>query len=156
MKLKKSTVGCSVEFRISSLKQWFDGTFIGKSERSLDADGDTCNYAMLDTVGKTLIYKHLDEKLEWIRKCNDLQIRNQDVYCMSWNEWHRDGILKRNNNDTLDVPFEFGKGGFWGNVVELGGHFCNIENQKVICSNNIFWIRPLKFKNNDDVILDLN
>ena len=156
IKLDKSTEGCSVEFRISSLKQWFDGTFIGRSGESLAADGDTCNYAVLDTVARTLTYKRLDKDLEWIKQCNDLRVRNQEVYCMSWNEWHRDGVLKRNSNDTLIVPFEFGMGGFWGDVIELGGHFCNIQDQKVICSYDVLWIRPLKFKKNDDIILDLN
>ena len=156
IKLDKSTEGCSVEFRISSLKQWFDGTFIGRSGESLAADADTCNYAVLDTVARTLTYKRLDKDLEWIKQCNDLRVRNQEVYCMSWNEWHRDGVLKRNSNDTLIVPFEFGMGGFWGDVIELGGHFCNIQDQKVICSYDVLWIRPLKFKKNDDIILDLN
>jgi len=156
IKLKKKSEGCSVEFRISSLKQWLDGTFIGRSGESLTATGDTCNYAVLDTVAGTLTYMRLDEDLEWIKVCNDVRAWGGDVCCMSWNNWHREGVLKKNQHDTLSVSFEFGIGGFWGIVIELGGHFCALIENRILCAEDVLWVRPLKFKRYDEVILDLS
>ena len=123
IKLTKKSEKCSAEFRISSLKQWLDGTFIGRSGESLAADGDTCNYAVLDTVAGTLTYKRLDKDLEWIKACDDVRAWGDDVFCMSWNDWHREGVLKKNQRDSLSVSFEFGMGGSWGTIIELGGRF---------------------------------
>lgn len=156
IKLTKKSEGCSVEFRISSLKQWLDETFIGRGGESLAADGDTCNYAVLDTVAGTLTYKRLDKDLEWIKACDDVRAWGDDVFCMSWNDWHREGVLKKNQQDSLSVSFEFGMGGFWGNVIELGGHFCSLIDGRILCAEDVLWVRPLKFKRYDEVILDLS
>ena len=51
--LNKKMDGCSVEFTIQSVKQWFDGTFIAKSDRSLKTGDDGCQYAVLDTIRRT-------------------------------------------------------------------------------------------------------
>ena len=92
IKLKKMSEGCSVEFRISSLKQWLGGTFIGRSGESLAADGDTCNYAVLDTAAGTLTYKQLDKDLSWIKECNDVRAWGDDVVCM-----------KKRDNESLNL-----------------------------------------------------
>ena len=156
IKLTKKSEKCSAEFRISSLNQWLDGTFIGRSGESLAADGDTCNYAVLDTVAGTLTYKRLDKDLEWIKACDDVRAWGDDVFCMSWNDWHREGVLKKNQQDSLSVSFEFGMGGFWGTIIELGGRFCVLIDSQILCDEDVLWIRPLKFKRNGEVILDLS
>lgn len=90
--LNKKMDGCSVEFTVKSVKQWFDGTFIAKSDRSLSAGDDNCQYAVLDTVSKLIIYKRLDEKLEWVKKCDDVRTWGKDVVC-----------LKRRGNELLNL-----------------------------------------------------
>ena len=120
------------------------------------ADGDTCNYAVLDTVAGTLTYKRLDKDLEWIKACDDVRAWGDDVFCMSWNDWHREGVLKKNQQDSLSVSFEFGMGGFWGTIIELGGRFCVLIDSQILCDEDVLWIRPLKFKRNGEVILDLS
>ncbi|MCQ2050010.1 MAG: hypothetical protein MJZ22_03280 [Candidatus Saccharibacteria bacterium] len=85
IKLKKTFDNCSDEFGIASAKQWFDGKFIVRGEKSLTAGNDSCQYAVLDTVGRTLVYKRLDENLKWIEKCDDVRAWDDDVYCLEKN-----------------------------------------------------------------------
>lgn len=92
IRLNKKMEGCSVDFTVQSVKQWLDGTFIARGEKSLNADGDGCQYAVLDTVSKLIIYKRLDEKLEWIKKCDDVRAWGKDVVC-----------LKRRGNELLNL-----------------------------------------------------
>ncbi len=80
--LKSVFDGCSVLFKGASAKQWFDGKFIVRGEKSLNAGGDTCQYAVLDTVTRTITYKRLDENLKWIEKCDDVRAWDDDVYCL--------------------------------------------------------------------------
>ena len=90
--LNKKMEGCSVDFTVQSVKQWFDGTFIAKSDRSLNAGDGNCQYAVLDTVGRTLAFKRLNEKMEWIKKCDDVRTWGNDVVC-----------LKRRDNELLNL-----------------------------------------------------
>ena len=92
IRLNKKMEGCSVDFTVQSVKQWLDGTFFARGEKSLNADGDGCQYAVLDTVSKLIIYKRLDEKLEWIKKCDDVRVWGKDVVC-----------LKRRGNELLNL-----------------------------------------------------
>ena len=110
IKLKKMNEGCSVEFRISSLKQWLDGTFIGISGESLAADGNACNYAVLDTVLNTLTYKRLDESLKWVKECDDVRGWDNDVVCLKRNNAESLKLLVNNKNmDSVFVNSVF----FW-------------------------------------------
>lgn len=103
IKLKKTTEECSVEFRISSLKQWFEGSFIGRSGESLAANGDTCNYAVLDTLSRTLIYKRLDKDLEWIKMCDDVKEWGGNIVCLKKRNVESLSLLV--NNKRLDSIF---------------------------------------------------
>ncbi len=140
IKLKKMSEGCSVEFRISSLKQWLDGTFIGRSGESLAAGGDTCNYAVLDTMTRTLTYKQLDRDLAWIKECDDVRAWGEDVYCLALTNDPLDLFLKKNDMvlDSLlqGKPYgwaEYTKVGFAGNILNLGNNICKIVNDNFQC-----------------------
>lgn len=140
IKLKKMSEGCSVEFRISSLKQWLDGTFIGRSGESLAAGGDTCNYAVLDTMTRTLTYKQLDKDLAWIKECDDVRAWGEDVYCLALTNDPLDLFLKKNDMvlDSLlqGKPYgwaEYTKVGFAGNILNLGNNICKIVNDNFQC-----------------------
>ena len=74
--------GCSEAFRIVSVKQWFDNRFIALGDSSLK-NFDGCQYAVLDTLEKKLIYKRLDGELEWISKCNDVKVKEGEIYCLA-------------------------------------------------------------------------
>jgi hypothetical protein len=81
MKLSRKNDGCSQSFKIERIRQWLDGKFIALGGK-LNADGESCQYAVLDTIQKTLTYKRLDSDLRWIRKCDDVRTWGNDVYCL--------------------------------------------------------------------------
>ena len=157
IKLDKSTEGCSVEFRISSLKQWFDGTFIGRSGESLAADGDTCNYAVLDTVARTLTYKRLDKELAWIKTCDDVRAWGDDLYCLLLDEKEGNSVVLKNANDSIFAPMEkIYEGHFSGNMIELGVRICSLITDEIMCSD-VKWTgnRELEFYRNDGTVIHL-
>ena len=90
--LNRNLEGCSVVFRGNSVKEWIDGTFIVRNEKSLNAGGDSCQYAVMDTLLKTITYKRLEKNLEWIKKCDDVRAWGNDVVC-----------LKRRGNELLNL-----------------------------------------------------
>ena len=138
--LNKKMEGCSVEFTVQSVKQWFDGTFIAKSDRSLNAGDDNCQYAVLDTVGRTLVFKRLDEKMDWIKKCDDVGVWNDDVYCLTLKDKPMNLYLIKNTVylDTLlqGKPYgwtDYTKVGFAGDMLNLGNNVCVIDNEHFSC-----------------------
>ena len=156
IKLTKKSEKCSAEFRISSLKLWLDGTFIGRSGESLAADGDTCNYAVLDTAAGTLTYKQLDKDLAWIKECDDVRAWGDNVICSVPGKHSLEGYILKNEKDTLLAPLAFSKGIFWGNMIELRANICSLDKGIVTCLDTEFaWREPLKFYLGDDIVVDL-
>ncbi|MBQ7081027.1 MAG: hypothetical protein IJM92_15500 [Fibrobacter sp.] len=90
--LNRSLEGCSIVFRGNSVKEWVDGAFIVRNEKSLKFGGDSCQYAVLDTLLKTITYKRLEKNLEWIKECDDVRAWGNDVVC-----------LKRRGNELLNL-----------------------------------------------------
>lgn len=136
--LNKKMDGCSVEFTVQSVKQWFDGTFIAKSDRSLSAGDDNCQYAVLDTVSKLIIYKRLDEKLEWIKKCDDVRAWGQNAYCLFFNKEERSSSLFRNDTliHKLENDFSWTAGAklsFQGYMLLLERDVCQIVGTGIEC-----------------------
>lgn len=154
IKLKKTTEECSVEFRISSLKQWFEGSFIGRSGESLAANGDTCNYAVLDTMTRTLTYKRLDEGLKWIKECDDVRAWGNEVYCVILDSEGEKSLVLKNKQDTISAPRKFAIGGFWGDMIKLNGNICSIKDDSITCSDVTWRGNELKFYRNDEVVVE--
>ncbi len=154
IKLTKKSEGCSVEFRISSLKQWLDGTFIGRSGESLAADADTCNYAVLDTVARTLTYKRLDEGLEWIKECDDVRAWGNEVYCVILDSEGEKSLVLKNKQDSISAPRKFAIGGFWGDMIKLNGNICSIKDDSITCSDVTWRGNELKFYRDDEVVVE--
>ena len=156
IKLKKLTEGCSGEFGITSVKQWLDGKFIARGDKSLNANDYGCQYAVLDTIAGTLTFKRLSNDLEWIKACDDVRAWGDDVYCSVPGEQSLEGHILKNNIDTLSSPLIFSRGVFWGKMIELRASICRLEAKAIICLNPDFtWREPLKFYQNDEVVVDL-
>lgn len=152
-KLRKIVEGCSVVFKASSVKQWYDKSFIVRGGNSLNAGGDSCQYAVLDTTQGIITYKRLDDDLEWIKKCDDVRTWGDDVYCFMPGEHAFEAVLLRNRIDTIDVPVKFTVGDFWGNVLRPNADLCNLVNGEVICSGAI-WRGGLSFYQNSEIVVE--
>ncbi len=139
MRLSWKKDGCSESFKIDRIRQWIDGKFIALGGK-LNADGENCQYAVLDTVGRTLAFKRLDEKLGWIKKCDDVRAWGNDVYCLILMNEPLDLFLIKNDKalDSLlqGKPYgwaEYTKVGFAGNILNLGNNICEIINDNFRC-----------------------
>ena len=67
-----------------------------------------------------------------------------------------EGHILKNNIDTLSSPLIFSRGVFWGKMIELRASICRLETKAIICLNPDFtWREPLKFYQNDEVVVDL-
>ena len=154
--LNRNLEGCSIVFRGNSVKEWIDGTFIVRNEKSLNAGGDSCQYAVLDTSLKTITYKRLEKNLEWIENCDDVRAWEKDVYCVILDDEGENSHVLKNKNDTIPTPRKFAIGGFWGNMIKMSGNICSIDNDKITCSDIIWYGNELKFYQNGEIIVDLN
>ena len=110
----------------------------------------------MDTIARTLIYKRLDQDLEWIKKCNDVRARGDDVYCVILDDEGENSVVLKNENDTIPAPRKFAIGGFWGDMIKMSGNICNIKNDKITCSDVVWYGNELKFYQNGEIIVDLN
>ena len=154
IKLKKLTEGCSGEFGVTSVKQWLDGKFIACGDKSLNAGGDSCQYAVLDTLSRMLTYKRLDKDLEWIKACDDVKTWDDDVYCLKFDKEERTSSLFVNDNLRYILENDY----FWtaGAVLQFQGHIlllerdvCRIENGKIKCFASAS-SSGISFKNRED------
>ncbi|MBP5768070.1 MAG: hypothetical protein J6W51_03040 [Fibrobacter sp.] len=154
--LNRNLEGCSIVFRGNSVKEWIDGTFIVRNEKSLNAGGDSCQYAVLDTSLKTITYKRLEKNLEWIENCDDVRAWEKDVYCVILDDEGENSHVLKNENDTIPAPRKFAIGGFWGNMIKMSGNICNINNDKITCSDVIWYGNGegLKFYQNDEIVVE--
>lgn len=153
--LKLSRENCVESFDVTSVKQWLDGTFIARSDNSLKAGGDSCQYAILDTVTKTISYKRLEKKMKWIGDCDDVMAKNGGVYCLASNEKNGDSfIVKNNKSDTIFMRREAGMGTFAGDIIKLGKNICGFVGRAITCFD-VRYEGKLKFSQNDEIIVDL-
>lgn len=154
--LKSFFDGCSKKIDVERIHEWLDGRFIALGEKSLNAGGDSCQYAVLDTMAKTITYKRVNTDLKWIEKCDDVRAWGDDVYCSAPGEQPLEGHILKNNIDTLSAPLIFSRGVFWGKMIELRASICRLEAKAIICLNpDLTWREPLKFYQNDEVVVDL-
>ena len=133
LKLKKIFESCSDDFEINRMHQWLNGTFVALGG-NLSAGGDSCQYAVLDTVEKTLTYKRLDEGLEWMNACGDVRGVDEKIFCLSENVVNMNVLLYIDGslNDSLFwedyknygiYPDEF-----MGDMLRLGHHICSFSD----------------------------
>ena len=154
MKISRKNEGCSQSSKIERMHQWLDGTFIALGG-NLSAGNDSCQYAVLDTIEKTLIFKRLGDDLEWIKKCDDVRAWGMDVYCVILDDEGEKSLVLKNRHDAILTPRKFAIGGFWGDMIKLGGSICSLINDEITCSNVIWYGNELKFYENGEVVVDL-
>ncbi|MCQ2050502.1 MAG: hypothetical protein MJZ22_05840 [Candidatus Saccharibacteria bacterium] len=121
VKIKKE--GCSADFGylgVRSLRTWLKGTILAMGENSLNAGGSDCQYAVLDTVARTLVYKRLDENLKWIEKCDDVRAWGEDVYCLELDKETYDANLFINESMKFIMERKQYKLGDYANVSFMG------------------------------------
>jgi hypothetical protein len=148
--------GCSGKFKITSIKQWLNGTFIARGDKSLNVEGDGCQYAVLDTLARTLTFKRLEKDYEWLKECDDVRAWADDVFCSEPGKQPLEGHILKNNTDTLSAPLIFSRGIFWGKMIELRASICQLEKESISCLDPDYtWSEPLKFYQKNKVVVDL-
>ena len=111
----------------------------------------------MDSLGnKSCQYGVLDSDLKWIKKCDDVRAWDDDVYCVILDDEGEISFVLKNENDTIPAPRKFAIGGFWGDMIKLGGSICDINNDKITCSDVIWYGNGdgLKFYQNDEVVVE--
>lgn len=166
MRVKKMFDGCSVDVPIiMKLRPWLDEKILVMGERwtplqmngfNLDSLGsEYCQYAVLDTIQKTMTYKRLDSDLKWIRQCDDVKVWGKNVYCVILDDEGENSVILKNENDTILAPRKFAIGGFWGDMIKMSGNICSISDDIITCSDVVWYGNELKFYQNDEVIVNL-
>ena len=126
--------GCDVDYSVKSLRPWLKGNIIALGEETLNADGNSCQYAILDTTARTITYKRLDKDLEWIKQCDDVRALKNKIYCLR-TMVHTDqiGHLIVNNEDQGLLEINAAIGPFLGDMLELGNNLCKISVNGLNC-----------------------
>ena len=156
MKISRKNEECSQSSKIERMHQWLDGTFIALGG-NLSASNDSCQYAVLDTLSRTLTYKRLDKELEWIKKCSDVRAWSDDVYCLVLDKEEGKSFILKNKTDSIFAPMEkLYEGRFSGNMLELGVRVCSLIKDVIICSD-VKWTgnQELEFYRNDGTEIHL-
>lgn len=173
IKINEKYDGCSHEIRSWRMREWKDGRIIVLGETTVIDSSDSyryiknalvtfdsnkayCQYGVLDTIAQTIVYKRLDKDLEWIKKCDDVRVWSNDVYCFMPGVYAFEAVLLRNSVDTIDVPIKFSVGDFWGNILQPNANLCSLVDDKVVCSGVIWRSDGLKFYKDDEIVVDLN
>ena len=131
MRLAWKNDGCSESFKIDRIRQWLNGKFIALGGK-FDADGENCQYAVLDTIQKTLTYKRLDGNLKWIKNCDDVRTWGDDVYCLYYEASSANVYLKIENKmkDSVLVDDQGWNSGafFLGKMMLVDGNLCEYKD----------------------------
>ena len=152
MNVTVSKDGCNATFKHEKMRTWLNGKILLKGP--LGAGGDSCQYAVLDTIVKTLTFKRLDANLKWIEKCDDVRAWEKDVYCFLPGKQAFEAVLLRNGIDTIDVPIKFTVGDFWGSMLRPNANLCSLVDDKAICSGAM-WRGGLTFYEDEKIVVDL-
>lgn len=136
MKVSRKNEGCSQEFEINRIHQWLDDGFIALGGR-FSAGGDSCQYAVLDTISGILTYKRLDKDLEWIEICDDVRAFGGDIYCLVLDRELFDVLLLINSdvkNTLLKDDFQLNRYAtisFIGNYMNIFQSLCFLEKEQI-------------------------
>ena len=157
MNVTVSKDGCNATFKHEKMRTWLNGKILLKGP--LGAGGDSCQYAVLDTIVKTLTFKRLDANLKWIEKCDDVRAWGDDVYCImrKKNNW---SVLLSVGNIVVD-SIEFDENRkyavypalFAGSMLHMGDYVCSIANDKIMRNPYVKSLSDLMFVNADGSVV---
>ncbi len=146
--------GCDVDYSVRALRPWLNGDIIALGEETINADGNSCQYAILDTTAKIITYKRLDKDLEWIKQCDDVRAWDNDVYCVILDDENANSVVLKNEKDTIPMPIKFAIGGFWGDMLKLSGKLCSFKNDIAEFGDVIWYGNEIKFYRNNEVVVE--
>lgn len=157
-KISRKYEGCLHTFEIDRMHQWLDNSFIAFGGR-LTAEGDSCQYAVLDTIAGTLTFKRLGDDLEWIKVCDDVRAWDDDVYCLERKTENWSVLLSINNIVVDSIEFDIDReyavypALFAGSMLHMGDYVCSTTNGKVMKNPYVKSLAELTFINNDGSIV---
>ena len=134
--------GCTIKVSTRRFREWKDGKIIALGEYNMDyyKKTDQCQYAILDTVERTITYKKLDDELKWVEKCDDVKARGSDVFCLYLMGEPLNFYLSKNDVivDSLIQGEPYGwtsytKVNFAGEMLNLGNNVCKIVKNQILC-----------------------
>lgn len=166
IEIKKKLDGCKLDFEIKKMREWRDRLIYAQSNKgNLNAGGDTCQYAVLDTNERKITYKRLNDDLKWIQMCDDVRAWDDEIFCIALKsdslgislwvddeeadvidqpEWHKELL-----NDRV---FQF-----YGCILRLRGKLYSVDYEdKKINRNPISTLQSaieLKFSNEDGAVI---
>lgn len=146
--------GCNATFKHEKMRTWLNGKILLKG--SLSAGGDSCQYAVLDTIAKTLTYKRLGLNLEWIKTCDDVRVWGGDVYCLMRQKSNWSVLLLVDNIVVDSIEFDANRkyavypALFAGSMLHMGDYVCSIANGKIMRNPYTKSLSDLMFVNADE------
>ena len=155
MRLSRKNDGCSQSFKVERIRQWLDGKFIALGGK-LNADGENCQYAVLDTAAKIIVYKRLDENLEWIKECDDVNAWGDVVRCLYYEASSSNIYLKIENKMKDSILIEnqkWNSGAFFlGKMILADGNLCEYKDAWVCYPRQ--GVLKMGFHANNGIILE--
>ncbi len=144
IELQTNFEGCSKKIGVRRMHEWIDDKFIALGTVSVngknidnalhasDYGSEYCQYAVLDTVAKSITYKRLDGKLEWVKQCDDVRAWGGDVHCLYYNAQSANVCLKIENKvkDSIWVENQGWYSGafFEGDLMLVDGNLCEYKD----------------------------
>lgn len=162
MKIRKMFSGCSIEIPYTAkLRTWLGGKILvignrlNPDTRGFDLDSlgsEYCQYAVLDTLQKTVTYKRLQGDLTWTKKCDDVRAWGDDVLCLRFDKIFLNAFVYKNDavlDSMMREDYEWDKYttlSFMGNILNMGGCISSIAGERVECHSSADLI-GLMFRN---------
>lgn len=159
MKILRKNEGCAQTFEFNRMHQWLDDSFIALGGR-LSAGGDSCQYAILDTVARTITFKRLSDNLKWIKECDDVRVWSNDVYCLKRKVDNWSVLLAMNNAFVDSIEFDKERkyaiypALFAGNMLHMGDYICSIVDDKITKNPYVKSFKDLTFINIDGSVVN--
>lgn len=136
--VKQEYENCSTGFAITRMRTWKNGLQLAINDKESFVDTQKqyglfnamcigekcCQYAVLDTIKKTLTYKRLTNDLAWLQQCDDVKIFENDIYCISA-FFFGNSYLIRNEHDTIATFHDMKR--FYGNMIISSRGFCKLD-----------------------------
>lgn len=147
--------GCNGKFKQENMRTWLNGEIFVKGDFKVDEN--TCQYAILDTVAKTITYKRFSGDLKWIQDCDDVRAEEGEVYCLVVDARNGNSFITKNAKDSIFASIGlFHSGDFWGRMIKLNSRICWLENDEILCGD-VRWYgeRELTFKRDDGAIIQV-